>query len=86
MGKKGQITRMVCPLLGASLIYCSLINNTQNGLYQLSLANTKSFILRIEKQGWKSIKEKRKNLMTLAMIKLDDDGSYPPKSIDKAMA
>jgi 3-dehydroquinate dehydratase-1 len=86
MGKKGQITRMVCPLLGASLIYCSLINNTQNGLYQLSLANTKSFMLRIEKQGWKSIKEKRKNLMTLAMIKLDDDGSYPLKSIDKVMA
>src|SRR5207248_3383747 len=67
-------------------IYCSIINNTQNGLYQLSLANTKSFMLRIEKQGWKSIKEKHKNLMTLAMIELNDDGSYPLKSIDKVMA
>lgn len=86
MGKKGQITRMLCPLLGASLTYCSLSNNTQNGLYQLSLENTKSFMNHIEKQGWKAIKEKHKDLMTLATIELNDDGSYPLKSIVKMMA
>jgi hypothetical protein len=40
----------------------------------------------IEKQGWKAIKEKHKDLMTLATIELNDDGSYPLKSIVKMMA
>lgn len=85
MGKRGQITRMLGPYLGASLTYCALgpANADSNGLYQLSLENTKSLIRPIERKGWRFMKEKRNDIMALAAIELDDTGSLPFTSIDR---
>lgn len=87
MGKRGQITRMLCPLLGASLTYCALdsASATNTGLYQLSLANTRSLIRMIERKGWKFMKENHNDIMKMAAIELNDDGSLPLTSIDRLM-
>jgi hypothetical protein len=83
MGKKGQNTRLLSLLLGSCLSYCSLDDNAQSGLYQVALEDMKTFFDLIEKKGWKSIKEKRQDLISLAAIEFNGDNSYPLKSISK---
>jgi 3-dehydroquinate dehydratase-1 len=87
MGKRGQITRMLCPLLGASLTYCALdsASATNTGLYQLSLENTKSLIRIIERKGWKYMKENHNDIMKMAAIELNDDSSLSLTSINRLM-
>ena len=87
MDKRGQITRMLCPYLGASLTYCALdtTNTGNNGLYQLSVENMKSFNRHIERKGWKFMKENHNDIMAMASIELNEDGSLPFTSIDRLM-
>ena len=79
MGKKGQNTRLLSLLLGSCLSYCSLDDNAQSGLYQVALEDMKTFFDLIEKKGWKSIKEKRQDLISLAAIEFNGDNSLSSK-------
>jgi len=82
MGKKGQNTRLMSLLLGSCLAYCSL-DNTQNGLYQISVEQMRSFFERIEKHGWRPIREKRQDILTLTMAESNDDNGHPLTVIEK---
>ena len=81
MGLKGQTTRVLSPLLGSSLTYSSLYNS-ENNLGQLSLDKTRTFFNMMEKKGWNRLRNRSDELIHLAMIELNDDGSYPFASID----
>jgi len=83
MGLKAQITRMLSPLLGSSLTYSALRTEVETDLGQLSLGHTRKFFNMMEKKGWKKLRNRRDDLIHLAMIELNDDGSYPLASVDK---
>ena len=46
----------------------------------------RSLFERIEKQGWKSIREKRQDILTLMMAESNDDNGHPLTSIEKLTA
>ena len=84
MGKYGQSTRIFSPFLGSSLTYCSLNPDNNNGLYQLSLNDTKSTISYIESQRWNKIKGNEKFFFEMLKIEL---GKNPDiTSIDKILS
>ena len=82
MRQKGQITRMLTPLLGACLTYCSLYNNPNNNLGQADLQSTRKYFDMMGTKGWSVIRNKRDMLMNLDQIEFNEDGSYPLSSID----
>jgi len=59
MRQKGQITRMLTPLLGACLTYCSLYNDPNNNLGQADLQSTRKYFDMMETKGWSVIRNKR---------------------------
>jgi len=85
MRQKGQITRMLTPLLGACLTYCSLYNNPNNNLGQADLQSTRKYFDMMGTKGWSVIRNKRDMLMTLDQIEFNEDGSYPLSSIDRLL-
>jgi len=82
MRQKGQITRMLTPLLGACLTYCSLYNNPNNNLGQADLQSTRKYFDMMGTKGWSVIRNKRDMLINLYQIEFNEDGSYPLSSID----
>ena len=63
MGEHGKITRVLSPLLGSCLTYCSLNEPTSN-FGQLSVTDVKSvFDVLGSKRGWKSIRKDHKEVM-----------------------
>jgi len=85
MRQKGQITRMLTPLLGACLTYCSLYNNPNNNLGQADLQSTRKYFDMMGTKGWSVIRNKRDMLMNLDQIEFNEDGSYPLPSIDRLL-
>ena len=85
MRQKGQITRMLTPLLGACLTYCSLYNNPNNNLGQADLQSTRKYFDMMGTKGWSVIRNKRDMLMNLDQIEFNEDGSYPLSSIDRLL-
>ena len=85
MRQKGQITRMLTPLLGACLTYCSLYNNPNNNLGQADLQSTRKYFDMMETKGWSVIRNKRDMLMNLDQIEFNEDGSYPLATIDQLL-
>ena len=85
MRQKGQITRMLTPLLGACLTYCSLYNNPNNNLGQADLQSTRKYFDMMGTKGWSVIRNKRDMLMNLDQIEFNEDGSYPLASIDQIL-
>ncbi|MGC1133330.1 MAG: type I 3-dehydroquinate dehydratase [Nitrososphaeraceae archaeon] len=83
MGKAGQNTRLLSLLLGSCLTYCSIESNsnTQNGLFQISVEEMKRYFSYLENQGWQAIRKRGNEILELSMIELNNDGSYPFKSI-----
>lgn len=85
MRQKGQITRILTPLLGACLTYCSLYNNPNNNLGQADLQSTRKYFDMMGTKGWSVIRNKRDMLMNLDQIEFNEDGSYPLSSIDRLL-
>ena len=85
MRQKGQITRMLTPLLGACLTYCSLYNNPNNNLGQADLQSTRKYFDMMGTKGWSVIRNKRDMLMNLDQIEFNEDGIYPLSSIDRLL-
>ena len=85
MRQKGQITRMLTPLLGACLTYCSLYKDPNNNLGQADLQSTRKYFDMMETKGWSVIRNKRDVLMNLDQIEFNEDGSYPLASIDQLL-
>jgi len=85
MRQKGQITRMLTPLLGACLTYCSLYNNPNNNLGQADLQSTRKYFDMMGTKGWSVIRNKRDMLMNLDQIEFNEDGSYQLSSIDRLL-
>ena len=85
MRLKGQITRMLTPLLGACLTYCSLYKDPSNNLGQADLQSTRKYFDMIGTKGWSVIRNKRDVLMNLDQIEFNEDGSYPLASIDQLL-
>ena len=85
MRQKGQITRILTPLLGACLTYCSLYNNPNNNLGQADLQSTRKYFDMMETKGWSVIRNKRDVLMNLDQIEFNEDGSYPLATIDQLL-
>ena len=85
MRQKGQITRILTPLLGACLTYCSLYNNPNNNLGQADLQSTRKYFDMMGTKGWSVIRNKRDMLMNLDQIEFNEDGSYPLPSIDRLL-
>ena len=85
MRQKGQITRILTPLLGACLTYCSLYNNPNNNLGQADLQSTRQYFDMMGTKGWSVIRNKRDMLMNLDQIEFNEDGIYPLSSIDRLL-
>jgi 3-dehydroquinate dehydratase I len=85
MRQKGQITRMLTPLLGACLTYCSLYKDPNNNLGQADLQSTRKYFDMMGTKGWSVIRNKRDVLMNLDQIEFNEDGSYPLASIDQLL-
>jgi len=78
MGEMGQITRLLCHVIGSCLTYCAVKPDPNNGLFQISLKATKSLFDTVSAtKGWTSIRKEHKDLMALAIWELTSKESYP---------
>jgi 3-dehydroquinate dehydratase type I len=85
MGMIGQSTRLLCPIIGASLTYCALEPDPRSNLGQVSLDQTKRLFGLIERtKGWKATRESHDEVMALAGIEFD--ANSPFRAIEKAIA
>ena len=82
MGKVGQNTRLLSLLLGSCLTYCSIENNNQNKLFQISVEEMKKYFEYIEKRGWQNMRQRGSEILELSMIELNGDKDHLFKSID----
>lgn len=82
MGREGRNTRFLSLLLGSCLTYCSIETNNQNGLFQIPLDEMKGYFKHVENIGWDKMRQRGNEILELSMIELNDDESYPFKSID----
>lgn len=78
MGEMGQITRLLCHVIGSCLTYCAVKPDPNNGLFQISLKETKSLFDTVSAtKGWTSIRKEHKDLLALAIWELTSKESYP---------
>lgn len=79
MGDVGQDTRILSPILGSCLTYCSVNPDPKNGLSQISVKETKKIfdLMESKKKDWSSIRQEHKELLALAIGEYMSKESYP---------
>jgi len=79
MGDMGQDTRILSPVLGSCLTYCSIKPDPTNGLSQVSVKDTRAIfdILTKQKKGWTSVRKEHKDLLALAITEFMSKENYP---------
>ncbi len=79
MGNMGQDTRILSPILGSCLTYCSLKADPTNGLSQISVKDTRAIfdILIKQKRGWTSVRQEHRELLALAITEFMSKENYP---------
>lgn len=79
MGEMGQDTRILSPVLGSCLTYCALKVETNTGLFQISLKDTRSIFGLIEskRKNWSSIRKQHKDILALALTEYLSAETYP---------
>ncbi len=79
MGDMGQDTRILSPVLGSCLTYCSIKPDPTNGLSQISVKDTRAIfdLLTKQKKGWRSVRKEHKTLLALAITEFMSKENYP---------
>ena len=79
MGDMGQDTRILSPVLGSCLTYCSIKPDPTNGLSQISVKDTRAIfeLLTKQKKGWTSVRKEHKELLALAIAEFMSKENYP---------
>jgi 3-dehydroquinate dehydratase/shikimate dehydrogenase len=79
MGDMGQDTRILSPVLGSCLTYCSIKPDPTNGLSQVSVKDTRAIfdLLTKQKKGWTSVRKEHKELLALAITEFMSKENYP---------
>jgi 3-dehydroquinate dehydratase I len=86
MGKIGQSTRILCPVMGACLTYCAIEPDAKSNLAQISLEETRRFFSMIERtKGWKSVRESKGDVAMLSAVEFGTVTDSPFRSIQASL-